>query len=206
MDKYAEILSKYIPPKAIEPVITLIVKHNVRLVITRHRKTKLGDFRPGINGKTSKITINHNLNKYAFLLTFLHELAHQLVWEKYRRKAAPHGEEWKNTFQDLRQPFLSLDYFPQEILDHLKREDKKIFAASSADTALMRTLKRFDTNSAGQLLETLPEKSCFELPDGRKFQKLGRRRKNYLCYCLSNKRNYIFNPLAEVYPITLVGE
>jgi SprT protein len=201
MDKYAEILSKYIPPKAIEPVITLIVKHNVRLVITRHRKTKLGDFRPGINGKTSKITINHNLNKYAFLLTFLHELAHQLVWEKYRRKAAPHGEEWKNTFQDLRQPFLSLDYFPQEILDHLQKEDNKIFAASSANTALTRALRRYDTTSAGRWLETLPEKSWFELPDGRKFQKLGKRRKNYLCYCLSNKRNYVFNPLAEVYLI-----
>jgi SprT protein len=201
MDKYAEILSKYLPPKAIEPVIALIVKHKVRLVITRHRKTKLGDFRPGINGKTSKITINHNLNKYAFLLTFLHELAHQLVWEKYRRKAAPHGEEWKNTFQDLRQPFLSLDYFPQEILDHLQKEDNKIFAASSANTALTRALRRYDTTSAGRWLETLPEKSWFELPDGRKFQKLGKRRKNYLCYCLSNKRNYVFNPLAEVYLI-----
>jgi len=91
--------------------------------------------------------------------------------------------------------------FPQDILELLQNEDARIFAASSADTDLARKLKNYDKAPAGQLLETLPENAHFSLPDGRQFKKLTKRRKNFLCFCLTNKRNYIFNPLAEVYPV-----
>jgi SprT protein len=201
MEQFREILSQYLPPAAVEPVHELIGAHKVQLIITRHRKTKLGDFRPGVNGRPARISLNHSLNPYAFLLTFLHELAHHLVWVKHKRRATPHGKEWKKTLQQLRRPFLSTAFFPKDILDLLQNEDARIFAASTADTALARKLKNYDKAPAGQFLETLPENAHFSLPDGRQFKKLSKRRKNYLCFCLTNKRNYIFNPLAEVYPV-----
>jgi SprT protein len=201
MDHHRRILAQYLPPAAVEPVYELIKTHEVHLTIARHRKTKLGDFRPGVNGRPARISLNHSLNPYAFLLTFLHELAHQLVWVKHKRRATPHGDEWKKTLQLLRRPFMSTAFFPQDILELLQNEDARIFAASSADTDLARKLKNYDKAPAGQLLETLPENAHFSLPDGRQFKKLTKRRKNFLCFCLTNKRNYIFNPLAEVYPV-----
>ncbi len=201
MDNYLDILSKYLPAAAVKPVFDLIVKHKVHLTITRSRKTKLGDFRPAYNGKPARISINHNLNPYAFLLTFLHELAHYMVWEKYRQRVLPHGKEWQNTFKQLQEPFLNEDFFPEDVLKHLNGEDRKITAASLTDTNIARALKKYNPGSDFRLLESLPENSLFDLPDGRRFKKLGKRRKNYLCFCLSNKRNYVFNPLAEVFPV-----
>ena len=38
---------------------------------------------------------------YQFLTTFVHELAHLIIWEKYGHRAAPHGKEWKQCFGAL---------------------------------------------------------------------------------------------------------
>jgi len=200
LEKSYESLQKYLPEKAVTPVYDLIRSHKVQLVITRQRRSKLGDFRPGINGERPRITLNHNLNPYSFLLTFLHELAHHLVWKKYKNRVQPHGEQWKSTLKELQQPFLNSDFFPPDILENLLHEDMRIFASSSSDVRMARTLKSYDAAPKGVLLESLPENTVFKLADGRRFRKLNRRRKNYLCISLDNNRNYIFNPLAEVYP------
>ncbi|MFP4469760.1 MAG: hypothetical protein ACLFPE_03705 [Bacteroidales bacterium] len=201
MNEYKDILTKYLPAPAVDPVYHLFEKHRVNLVITRERRSKHGDFRPGINGNPSRISINHNLNPYAFLITFLHELAHQLVWEKYHRKVKPHGPEWKQTFYGLLQPFCHAVCFPQEIIEILNPADKRIFASTTSDTRLARALKKYDRSNGMNLMENLPENAEFRLPDGRRFKKLQKRRKNYLCLCLNNKRQYVFNPLAEVIPV-----
>ena len=39
--------------------------------------------------------MNNNLNKYSFLITITHEIAHMMIWEKHQNKVDPHGEEWK---------------------------------------------------------------------------------------------------------------
>jgi len=201
MRKFEDILLKYVPQNAVGLVHDLMEKHYVNLHITRKRKTKLGDFRPAQNGKPQKITVNHDLNPYSFLVTFLHELAHQIVWDKHKNKFKPHGIQWQQEYQDLLQPFLKPEIFPPEILEKLKLDNKKIFASSNADVALSRQLKKFDTNKNTVTIEDLPDNSNFRLSDGRAFRKLHLRRKNYLCLQLQNNRKYIFNPMAEVIPL-----
>jgi hypothetical protein len=201
MRKFEHILMKYLPEKAVVLVHELMEKHYVNLHITRKRKTKLGDFRPPQNGKPQRITVNHDLNPYAFLVTFLHELAHQVVWANHKNKVRPHGPEWQQEYQQLLQPFLSPDIFPPEILEKLDLENKRIFASSNADVALSRQLKKFDVNKKTHTVEDLPENAVFRLSDGRTFRKLHLRRKNYLCLQLHNNRKYIFNPMAEVIPV-----
>ena len=66
--------------------------------ITKPRKSKLGDFRILINGR-GQISVNENLNRYAFLITITHELAHAFVWKRYKTRVMPHGKEWKSTFK-----------------------------------------------------------------------------------------------------------
>lgn len=198
---HKKILAGYLPETAVDPVVRLIEKHRVYLTISRKRKTKHGDFRPPLNGLPARISVNHNLNPYAFLITFLHELAHQLVWFKHHNRVKPHGTEWQQAFTRLLDPFLSEKYFPRNILDVLTDRDKKIFASTSSDTSLAKILKTYDRQNPFHLLENLGENGIFSLPDGRRFQKLKKRRKNYLCLCLDNKRHYVFNPLAEVIPM-----
>ena len=200
MKKFSHILQKYIPENAVDSVHDLIEKNQVNLYIARKRKTKLGDFRPSQNGKPRRISVNHDLNPYSFLITFLHELAHQKVWVKHHNKVRPHGVEWQQEYQDLLIPFLKPDIFPQEIIDKLTSPNKKIFASSNADVVLSRQLKKHDISNGAVTIEDLPENALFRLTDNRVFRKLNKRRKNYLCLQISSNRKYVFSPIAEVFP------
>ena len=61
----------------------LYKKYQFRLKITAPRKTKLGDYRFRASNKTHLITINCNLNPYAFLIVYLHEVAHCITTIKH---------------------------------------------------------------------------------------------------------------------------
>lgn len=201
-EKYKEILLKYIPAEAFEQVYQLILQHRVHLNITRERKTRHGDFRPPANGRPSRISVNFNLNKYAFLITFLHELAHQITWSKFKGRINPHGPEWKKEFAGLLGPFIDNGSFPSEVADLLSKDFLKHHYSTSSDTELFRELKKYDDDNGLVLLESLPDNSSFMLKNGSKFRKLNKRRKNYLCLNLDNNRRYVFNPLAEVIPLS----
>jgi len=200
MVNHKEILAKQLPPQAVDRVIELIIQNNVNLIITRKRRSKLGDFRPALHDRPHRISVNYDLNPYSFLITFLHELAHQRIWVSRIKRVKPHGEQWQNEFQNLLDPFLVPEIFPGEILDNLLKTGKKLFASSGADHELSRMLKNYDIHEKATYLEQLPDHAHFKLPDGRMFKRLQKRRKNYLCFCLTNGRKYIFNPLAEVIP------
>ena len=102
----SDILKKYIPENAVEKVIELLNTYQPQIKISRSRTTKLGDYRPPQgNIKIHRISVNHDLNSYAFLVTLLHELAHLVTWQNHKRKAKPHGTEWKNAFKSLLIPF-----------------------------------------------------------------------------------------------------
>ena len=200
-ERYKEILLKYIPDAAFEQVYSLIGQHGVYLNITRERKTRHGDFRPPANGKPARISVNHNLNKYAFLITFLHELAHQIIWKNHKNRVNPHGQEWKVAFADLLEPFIRNGSFPEKIAKLLNRDASGLYYSTATDTRLFRELKKYDKQNGLVLLESLPDNTEFILTNGSRFRKLHKRRKNFLCLNLQNNRQYVFNPLAEVIPL-----
>ena len=98
-----DILLKYIPEHAVKPVSELIIENGVHLKIVNERSTRHGDYR-NFNGK-HEITVNGSLNKYRFLITLIHEIAHLVAGVKYGRTIKPHGQEWKHTFQILMVPY-----------------------------------------------------------------------------------------------------
>ena len=79
-------LNAYLPAGAFDPVVELINHYKVHLTVTRERKSVLGDYRHAVLNVNHKITVNGNLNKYEFLITLLHELAHLLCFEQYRNR------------------------------------------------------------------------------------------------------------------------
>ena len=108
-------LAKYLPELAVSPCFELIKNSQVHLKIVNERVTRHGDYRRGKDGK-HQITVNASLNKYRFLITLIHEIAHLLAFEKYGRNIKPHGVEWKKTFQFLMLPFIRPEVFPSQLL------------------------------------------------------------------------------------------
>lgn len=203
MNEDKKLLSKYLPEKAVEVVYNLIVQNNVLLRISRSRMTKLGDYRPARKDLPHRISLNHDLNSYDFLITFIHELAHLYAFEKHGRNHQPHGIEWKDFYRKLMQPLLETDIFPSDIKQAVYNYLFEQNASNGSDTQLKLLLRNYnkEQNTTTKLLETLPEMSRFKLSDGRVFQKLELRRKRYKCVCLNSKRLYLFSPIALVEPV-----
>lgn len=197
MEKYKSILEKYLPAETIDPIISYLQQYRVHLRISRGRSTKLGDYRHPHKDRGHQISVNHDLNPYAFLITLIHEFAHLIVWEKYKNRVKPHGKEWKQTYRELMQPFTENGTFPEEVLEVLKTYMNKSYASSNTDLQLSRVLQRYDKKPS-LTLEQLEEGSCFRLPNGRRFKKGPLLRKRYRCHSLDNKRIYLVNPLTEV--------
>lgn len=190
-----------VPDAALSFIEEKLTEHNIQLLITRTRKSKAGDYRAPFRQAGHRISINGTLNEYAFLIVFLHELAHLEVWNKYRNKVLPHGIEWQRMFTELSAPLLNPTVFPNDLLIELAHFFQRPPASSSGALHLARALKKYDKNTEEvTLLEEIPMGSRFMLPDGRVFVKELKQRTRFKCFCLNNKRYYLVSPVAEVIP------
>jgi SprT protein len=192
------VLEKYLPEHAVEPVFELIKANSVHLKIVQERQTRHGDYRKNEDGK-HLITVNANLNKYRFLMTLVHEIAHLVAFQKYGRNIKPHGTEWKYTFQTLMVPFIRPQIFPQSLLPLLARHFKNPKASSDTDATLSLALKQYDEHKSDKnYIFEIPYNSVFRIANGRIFKKIAIRVKRYECQELSSGKMYLFNPNAEV--------
>jgi SprT protein len=197
MTKYREILLRFIPETTVPVISEWLMNTNVQLNISKNRNTKLGDYRPPQLVKYHKISVNHNLNKYHFLLTLVHEFAHLRTWEKHKNLVKPHGSEWKQEFRSLMLPFLNEPVFPADLLPVLKKYMKNP-AASTSNVALLRALRKYDRQNDYLTLEEIPQNTVFSIDNGFVFRKLEKMRKRYKCMRLDNKRIYLVSPLIKV--------
>lgn len=196
--KNSDILRKYLPEQSVAIIAEWIVKFDFKLKIKKERSTRLGDYTSPRNGLNHTITVNHNLNKYAFLITLVHEVAHLVTYNQYKDRVSPHGKEWKSNFQVLIQPFLNTDIFPLEVFAALRQYMNNPAASSCSDLNLLRTLKLHDQHSDTVFLEYLPMNAVFLYNGSRVFQKGEKMRKRFKCRELSTGAVYLFNPLVEV--------
>ncbi|GAB4000420.1 SprT-like domain-containing protein [Spirosoma daeguense] len=128
------------------------------------------------HGQT-QITVNANLNPYAFLITYVHEVAHAAVHQYYCdqwrskqvrvRREAPHGKKWKIAFQQLIQPLLTEHVFPVEILKPLTQYMVNPAATTSAHPDLVLALRRIDEAKNGTILAN--QILLKDLPEGNSF-------------------------------------
>jgi SprT protein len=196
-------LSKYVPSKALDTCVGWIVEHKISLRITKSRNSKYGDYRPPMEGKGHRISLNHDLNKYAFLLTFTHEVAHLTSFKKFKFKIDPHGKEWKQDFKKLMAPFLTSGIFPQDLVVAINGYMNNPAASSCSDINLMRVLTKYDKrDERWKLLEEIALNTPFRIRSGREFVKGELLQKNFCCTCLKSKHKYVINPLTEVQPLS----
>ena len=194
-------LQHYLPPGAYHPVEYFLLHYKVHLTITRERDSLLGDYRNAVDGKNHRISVNGNLNAYAFLITLLHELAHLITFDKYSNRVAAHGKEWKNEYSKLLAQFLLHKIFPADIEKALLKSLQNPAATTCGEEHLTRVLRRYDTNKENNgrlMVEELHNGILFRTKDGRVFKRMEKLRKRYKCVEVKTGTVYLFNALYEV--------
>lgn len=192
-------LQQYLPDGALEPVLQYLQQYKIHLTITRERTSILGDYRHAVHQKNHRISVNGNLNKFSFLVTLLHEVAHLLAFEHFGHRIAPHGKEWKNEYSKILALFLLKKIFPADIEKALLRSLQNPSASSCGEEHLMRVLKNYDERKEGILLiEQLREGQLFKLKDGRVFKKAEKLRKRHKAVDVKTGALYLFSGIYEV--------
>lgn len=195
------ILKKYVPMSAADILSRWIIEYKVQFKITRSRLTKLGDYCPKGPQCLPCITINHDLNPYAFLITAIHEFAHHFTFISHGNRVDPHGPEWKKQYAETLMSFMKLNIFPPDILHALNRHIKNPAASSCTDPFLQKVLSFYDSGQDETvLLEHLPVQTLFEFRK-KIYVKEFVRRKRILCTCKESGKQYLFQPGVKVLPI-----
>lgn len=194
-----EYLQKFIPAPAAPLILQYLNQYKVHLTVTRERKSVLGDYRHATHFKTHRISINGNLNQYAFLITLIHELAHLVTFLQHGNRVQSHGKEWKQLYAVLLKSFLQLEIFPADIQQTLVKSLHDLPATSCADENLMRVLKKYDQKENGLVLvEQVQEGKLFDIGKGQLFKKGKKLRKRYQCTEVKTGKLYLFSPVYEV--------
>jgi SprT protein len=192
-------IKKYIPESSAQLVLDYLNHHKVHLTVTRERKSVLGDYRHATSFNAHRISVNGNLNKYSFLITLIHELAHLVTFTQYKHRVEPHGREWKRIYGHLLKDFLNSEIFPHDILKMLKASLHNLPASSCSDDNLMRVLKKYDFNGNGLVMvEQIIEGKLFDAGKGKMFRKGKKLRKRYQCVEVATGKLYLFSPIYEV--------
>ena len=196
-------LQDFLPPETYEPVLEYLKFYKVHLTITKERKSILGDYRHQTHHANHRISVNGNLNKFSFLITLLHELAHLLAFEQFGNRISPHGREWKMVFGKLLEQFVQHKIFPPDIESELLRSLKNPAATSCAEDGLIRILRKYDDpKDHHRLVEEIAMNEIFRCNDGRVFKKVEKLRKRFKCIEVKTGRVYLFSPVYEVEVVT----
>lgn len=193
-------IARYLPEGAAELVLDYLERYQVHLTITRERKSILGDYRHAHPGRNHRISVNGNLNRYSFLITLLHELAHLLTFEQHGRRVQAHGQEWKTVYSNILKDFIGKQMFPDDIVAALRQSLHNPAAGSCAEDHLVRALRRYDGEKRPglKMIEELVSGALFKIEKGRVFRKGDKMRKRYRCVEIATGKLYLFSPVYEV--------
>jgi hypothetical protein len=195
-----EALKLYLPEGAFESVVALINHYKVHLTVTKARKSVLGDYRHPALGANHKISVNGNLNKYEFLITLLHELAHLLCFEQFKNRVDAHGKEWKNIYSTLLAEFIQLQIFPTDIKKSLQKTLLNPAATANGETKLLLVLRNYNVvkKEGHAFVANLAEGTLFESLKGRIFRRGKKRRIRIECVEVTTGHVYSFSAITEV--------
>jgi hypothetical protein len=198
-------LGLYVPDGTALSLFQFLKSNRVHLKIKKPRSSKLGDYRHPYGKHGHRISVNGNLNKYAFIITLLHEMAHLETWNAHGNKHEPHGIEWKRNFQKVLEPYVNEHVFPDNVLVALNNYIRNPAASSCADVHLARALSSHDAQQE-TTVETLSLGTLFTLQNNKVFKKGEKLRKRFKCLCISDNRWYYVSPLAVVTSIKQSSE
>lgn len=193
-------LADFLPDNTFDRVVHYIHHYRVHLTISKQRKSVLGDYRHSGWGGNHRISVNGNMNKYEFLITLLHELAHLLTYEQYKNRVEPHGKEWKNHYSLLLVDFVQQKVFPEDVEKALQKSIINPSATANGETELLLVLRKYDLvkKEGHHPIIEVPEGALFQTENGKVFRKGAKRRKRFECVEVKTGLRYTFSPVTEV--------
>ncbi len=199
-DKYYPVFEKFLPEGSADYCYSLWKDHGFEFKIKKSRKTKLGDYRYDSRTKKHIISINNDLNSYSFLITYLHEVAHLLAFQKYGNRIAPHGIEWKKEFKMVTLPMLRPEIFPDDVIRAFSGYMRNPKASSCSDLRLLKALQPYDRNPR-TFLSDLKAGELFNF-QGRIFEVMERKRTRYVCLEKKSNKKYLISGHATIDRLT----
>lgn len=197
-------LRNYLPTGTARYIAGLIVEEGVRFTVTRPRVSKLGDFRPGNRQRPTAISVNGDLNPYAFLITSVHEFAHHFCYKQFGGRVRPHGKEWKRIYTDMLRPFSEQGVFPEDIAEAVKKHLESPSASSCSCPVLNKALTLYDDQST-VFLDSLTVGTHFYFRN-QTYAVAEKKRTRYLCKRLNDGRQYLISGRAPVEVIAPTAE
>jgi len=196
--KFSKLIGDHVPASAQSHCIKLWLRYPFYFKVTSQRVSKLGDYRYHRGHNTHQISVNGTLNRYAFLITYLHEVAHLLAFQRYGFNIMPHGREWKACFRALMKPMLNTDTFPKGLLTLLIQHMRNPKATSGSDKKLSLALRRYDPNDGSTLLIDILPGEIFHF---RKMlmAKESVRRTRAICRDVNSGKRYYISLAAPVW-------
>ena len=198
--RHRNILLEHIPGNSLETVTGWLDQYPVALTVSRKRNSKMGDYRPPAKNARHRISVNGDLHPYAFLVTLVHELAHLVIWEKYKRRARPHGEQWKAQFRVMLQRLWEEEIFEDGVSDIVNDFSSGKISYRMFNLRFEKLVHQMSPDEEESLLGDLPQDAVFSIHNGRRFIKQEKVRTRFRCKDLKNGRIYLISPLAKVHP------
>ena len=200
-ERYRAILHNHLPEQAVDWVYGYLDRHKVHFHITRGRRSKYGDYRwPQPRHEFHEMSVNGDLNRYLFLLVFLHEAAHLETHLKYS-SVQPHGHEWQAEYARL--IGLAIGCFPDEVRPLMARYAARVPLQRSLGRQIEELLRHYNPGAENVdivHLDDLPAGSRFRLKNKPEmlFESVERRRTRWLCREVAGGRMYTVTGRAEV--------
>jgi SprT protein len=197
---FRKAIANKIPLDAVDYSVNLWSLYPFNFAVAGSRKSCLGNYCYKQN--QHYITVNGDSNPFSFLITLIHEIAHQHVTIKYklkRKKVLPHGQEWKDTFRDLMMPLVTTEVFPIEIKEILHLHMQNPAASSTKDPALVKVLIKHSVGNSSDaiFLESIDSGQIF-LFNSKKYKKIETRRTRTLVELVSTRKKYTIASHVEV--------
>jgi SprT protein len=203
------VLQPFLPAGTSAYVEELLGRHAFHVRLARPRRSKLGDHMPPVRGRPAhRISINDDLNPYAFLTTLLHEIAHAATWERHERgrrwgrRLRPHGSEWKREYRGILEPVVALGVLPADVEAAVSRSMNRLAAATCSDRDLLLALARYDRVDPRFIrVEEVAIGGFFRTGSGAVFRAGRPLRSRRQCFELRTGNEYRVHGLARVEPL-----
>ncbi|MBR1793238.1 MAG: SprT-like domain-containing protein [Bacteroidales bacterium] len=199
-----EALGRHVPEKAVERLTLYIIQRGVYLRISRQRTSRYGDYRWPQRGRTyHAISVNGNLNKYFFLMVFLHEMAHLETYLRYSNSVRAHGHEWQTQYRMFLVQYR--DCFPEDVQPLYGRYIARIPLHGQSGHCLEQQLLHYNELHSGDSLPMLNDLApgtifCLAGQPGIRFRSCTKRRTRWVCVELSSGLTYQIKGTTYVYP------
>ena len=197
---FAERVGKYFPPEAVDYAFFYFNHYQFHFKVTQSRTTKKGDFKYSRDqNKTPIITVNGDLCSYDFLLVYIHELAHYMIY-KYHDifKMKSHGDEWKKAFKGLLINLLEQVVLPDDIKTAFHKYSHHIKSSTANDRDLEQVLDGYRNKPEGIIyLKDLREGEQFVCRN-ELFRLDSFARTRARCTLLRNNRKYLISDMMNV--------